>query len=176
MAEIPNSLKSRFARSAEAKLRYEGSSEQSGTGWQAMTEGQLGWWLFKQQPAGGPYTYSQYRTIARQVIRNARDAATMMQNPSLTILNLGRAPGITEGYPQFEYRSVLVAYDATGAEVYSTLVYTYSNTELNADEVRANAESQYRVPLQPPGFPDYPEGRPGGIVRVEVFIVSAGKR
>ncbi len=176
MAAIPPILASKLARSAEAKLRSGSDPDRGLQGWQSMTEGQLGWWLFKQQPPGGEFTYSQYRTIARQVIRNARDAATMQSNPSLTILNLGRAPGVPAGYPSFEYRSIVVAYDGAGNEIYSTLVYTYSNTELDANAVKADAMSQFNAPLQPPGFPTYPEGRQGGVASVEVFIVSVGKR
>ena len=176
MAIMGNALKASLARSAEAKLRYEGSRIASGSGWQSMTIDQLGRWLFDQRVPGSPFTYIQYRNLARDVIRNARDAATMMANRSMTILDLGVSPGTPSSFPKYEYRSVVVGRNASGEEVWSTIHYTYSNVELNAEEVIADAQQQSQYPLVPPGTPTPPPTIGSSVVTIDVYIVSAGRK
>jgi hypothetical protein len=176
MAIMAGVLKQALARSAEAKLRFEGSAAQTGSGWMSMTTDTLARWLFDQRIPGSIYTYIQYRNIARDVIRNARDAATMNANPSMTILNLGTAPGVPPNFPAFEYRTVVVGRAPNGEELWSTLHYVYSHSELNALQVQAEALQQYQQPLIPPGFPPPPMTIQQSASTIEVYLVSAGRR
>lgn len=176
MASIPGVVLSKLARQAEAKLRFEGSDPQGGAGWRSMSTDSLARWLFDQRPPGSQYTYIQYRNIARNVIRNARDAATMQANPELTIINLLQSPGIGPNFPEFEYRTVVVGYNSDGKEVFSTLHYIYSATELSGNDVIQQAQANFSEQLAPPGFVQSIPNPEQQIVSMQVFIVSAGKR
>jgi hypothetical protein len=176
MAIMAGVLKQRLARSIEARLRYERSEAGGTISWGLDTVTRLARWIYNQRIPGSPFTFIQYYNLARDTVRNARDAATMMANRSLTILNLGIAPGIGPNFPQFEYRSVVVGRDKFGNEVYSTIHYTYSNNELSADEVIQDAISDQQNQLQPPGFVQSGPPAATSVVSIDVYVVSAGRK
>jgi hypothetical protein len=176
MAEIMGGvLKQRLARTAEAKIRYE-RSQGNWSSWGTDTVSLLAHFLYDQRIGGSPFTFIQYYNIARDTVRNARDAATMMQNRDMTILNLGVAPGVPPNFPSFEYRSVVVGRDNQGNEVWSTIHYTYSSIELDANAVIQDALNQAQASLQPPGFVQSGPPTAGQAVAIDVYIVSAGRR
>lgn len=176
MAVMGQVLQQRLARSIEAKLRHELSVGDAIAGWGSGTIAFLARWIYDQRIPGSPYTYLQYYNLARNTVRNARDAATMQANPEMTILDLQKAPGQPATFPRYEYRTVVVGRDVHGNETWSTLIYVYSETPMSGDSVRSEALAQVQAPTAPPGFVPSGPTQQGQTVSIDVYIVSAGGR
>lgn len=176
MTDIPPILEAKLMRSAEAKLRFEGSSRGNNLGWQAMSAADLGQWLFLQAPQGSPYTLAQFVALAQMVIDSAHAAADVMANLSTGIVGIPVSTGIPANFPTYEYRVVVVGKNTIGEEVYSTLTYVYSNGVQTGQAVIDAAINQIQTNLTPPGFPTVPLPTPQQIVNYDGYVVSASRK
>jgi len=176
MPDFPPALAAKLMRSAEAKLRFAGSSQGNGLGWQAMNAADLGQWLYFQAPQGSPYTLAQFIALAQIVIDAAHAAADAMADLVTGILGIPVSTGIPANFPTYEYRVVVVGKNSIGEEVYSTLTYVYSNGIVPGQAVIDGAINQIQTALYPPGFPTVPLPPQQLIVTYEGFIVSISRK
>lgn len=176
MAEMSTTLRRELARSIESKLRRELSVGESIAGFGSATVNFIANWIYRQRTPESPFSFIQYYNLTRSVVRNARDAATMQANPNMTILDLQRSPGVPENFPRYEYRAVVAGYNQSGEEVYSTLVYVYSDTPLTGDQVTQDALHEHASSTQPPGFLQSGPPTATNVYSYRVFIVSAGRK